>query len=81
MAGLAGASRAAWAEAISKPERFIPKGNRIIVFVFVHARVRVKESKEWQDVRLADVYTVRGGKIVEMRAFTDRQEGLRWVGH
>jgi ketosteroid isomerase-like protein len=53
-------SRAAWAEVISEPERFIPAGDRIVVFV--HARVRPKNSNEWQDVRLADVYTFRNGK-------------------
>ena len=71
-------SRAAWAEVNSEPEQFIAAGDRIVVFV--HARVRAKESKDWQEVRLADVYTVRDGKIVAMRAFADRQEALRWVG-
>jgi ketosteroid isomerase-like protein len=71
-------SRAAWAEASSEPERFITSANRIVVFV--HARVRPKDSKEWQDVRLADVYTIRNGKAIQMRAFADRQEALRWAG-
>jgi uncharacterized protein len=71
-------SRAAWAEASSEPEQFIPAGNRIVVFV--HARVRPKDSTEWQDVRLADVYTFHSGKAIQMRAFADRQEALRWVG-
>ncbi|MGA8489924.1 MAG: nuclear transport factor 2 family protein [Terriglobales bacterium] len=71
-------SRAPWAEGSSEPEQFIPSGNRIVVFV--HARFRPKGSNEWTDVRLADVYTVRNGKIVEMRAFADRQEALRWAG-
>ena len=71
-------SRAAWADISSEPERFINAGDRIVVFV--HARLRAKDSKEWQDVKLADVYTVRGGEIVGMRAFADRQEALRWVG-
>jgi hypothetical protein len=71
-------SRAAWAEVSSQPERFITAGDRIVVFV--HARVRAKGSNEWQDVRLADVYTMRGGKAVQMRAFGDRGEALRWVG-
>jgi uncharacterized protein len=70
-------SRAAWAEVSSEPEQFITAGNHIVVFV--HARVRPKGSNQWQDVRLADVYTVRGGKVLEMRAFTDRQEALRWA--
>lgn len=71
-------SRAAWAEVSSQPERFIPTGDRIVVFV--HARVRPKGSNEWQDVRLADVYTMRRGKAIQMRAFGTREEALRWVG-
>jgi ketosteroid isomerase-like protein len=71
-------SRAAWAEVNSQPERFIPAGNRIVVFV--HARVKPKGSNEWQETNLADVYTVNDGKIVQMRAFADRQEALRWAG-
>ncbi len=71
-------SRSAWAEVNSEPERFITSGDRIVVFV--HARVRAKNSTQWQDVRLADVYTMRNGKALQMRAFADRQEALRWVG-
>jgi uncharacterized protein len=71
-------SRAGFDEGSSEPEQFIPAGNRIVVFV--HARVRSSGSKEWHDLRLADVYTIRDGKAVEMRAFSDRQEALRWVG-
>jgi ketosteroid isomerase-like protein len=71
-------SRAAWAEVDSEPERFISAGNRIVVFV--HARVRAKGSKEWQEVSLADVYTVHNGKAIQMRAFADRQEALHWAG-
>ena len=70
-------SRAAWAEAISEPEQFIPVGNRIVVFV--HAQVRPKNSNQWQEVRLADVYTIRNGKAIQMRAFADRQEALGWA--
>lgn len=71
-------SRAAWAEGSSEPERFIVAGNRIVVFV--HARFRSKGATEWHDVRIADVYTVRNGKAIQMRAFADRQEALRWAG-
>lgn len=71
-------SRAAWAEVNSEPERFIIAGNRIVVFV--HARVRPKGGNNWQDVSLADVYTVRNRRVVEMQAFAYRQEALRWVG-
>lgn len=71
-------SRDAWAEVDSQPEQFIPVGDKIVVFV--HARVRPKGSSEWQEVRLADVYTVLNGKAIQMRTFADRQEALRWVG-
>lgn len=71
-------SRAGWAEGNSEPEQFIPVGNRIVVFVY--ARVRPKGSNEWRERRLADVYTFREGKAVQMRAFADRQDALRWVG-
>jgi uncharacterized protein len=71
-------SRAAWAEVISEPERFIAAGDRIVVFV--HARVRPKNGDQWQEVRLADVYTFRNGKAISMRAFADRDAALRWVG-
>jgi ketosteroid isomerase-like protein len=53
-------------------------GNRIVVFV--HVRARSKGSKEWNEVRLADVYTIRDGQLVEMRAFSDREEALEWAG-
>ena len=71
-------SRANWAEGASEPEQMIPSGDRIVVMV--HARFRGKGSETWQDVKLADVYTLREGKIVAMRAFADRAEALRWVG-
>ena len=71
-------SRAGAAEIISQPERFFTAGDRIVVFVY--ARVLPKDSKEWRERRLADVYTFRDGKAVAMRAFADRQEALRWVG-
>jgi uncharacterized protein len=71
-------SHTAWAEVISEPEQFIPVGERVVVFV--HARVRPKDSNDWLEVRLADVYRFHDGKAVEMRAFSDRQEALRWAG-
>jgi hypothetical protein len=71
-------SRASWAEGSSEPERFIPAGDRIVVFV--HARIRPHDSDEWREVCLADVYTFRGGKAVRMQAFADREEALRSAG-
>ncbi len=70
-------SRAAWAQITSEPEQFIRADNRIVVFV--HARFRAKGSSEWQDSRLADVYLFRDSKVIQMRAFANRQEALRWA--
>jgi ketosteroid isomerase-like protein len=71
-------SRTAWAEVSSDPERIISAGDKIVVFV--HARVRAKNSVAWNEVRLADVYTFRDGKAVQMRAFADRSQALEWAG-
>lgn len=71
-------SRAGWAEGRSEPEKFIVKGNRVVVFV--HARIRTKGSSDWHDVRLADVYTFRDGRPISMRAFADRKDALDWAG-
>jgi ketosteroid isomerase-like protein len=48
--------------------------------VFVYAHFSPKDSNEWQQVRLADVYSVRKGRIVQMKAFADRQAALSWAG-
>jgi ketosteroid isomerase-like protein len=71
-------SRASAAQVISVPERFIPAGDLIVVFVY--ARVLPIGSSTWQEVRLADVYRFRNGKAVEMNAFSNRRDALRWVG-
>ncbi len=71
-------SRAGWAEGSSEPEGFVISNDKIVVFV--HARFRLKNSDTWQEVRLADVYTVHDTKIVAMHAFVHRKEALRWAG-
>lgn len=71
-------SRAGIAEGTSEPEQFVISGNRVVVLV--HVRVRRKGSDAWHEVRIADVYTVRDGKAIQMRAFVDQQKALRWAG-
>lgn len=71
-------SRAAWAEIDSEPERFIVAGDKIIVFV--HVRAKPKDGTEWHEARIADVYTFRDGKAIQMRAFADRRQALEWAG-
>ena len=43
-------------------------------------RVRLRHNMEWHEGRLADVYTFRNGKAIQMRAFADRRQALEWVG-
>jgi uncharacterized protein len=71
-------ARATWAEGRCEPERFIVAGDKIIVFVYV--RVRLKHETEWREGRLADVYTFRNGKAIQMRSFADRRQALEWAG-
>src|SRR6476620_7601784 len=63
-------ARGTWAEGSCEPQRFIVAGDKIIVFVDV--RVRLKHETQWREGRLADVYTFRGGKAIQMRSFPDR---------
>jgi uncharacterized protein len=71
-------SRAGCRQVISEPVKFIPAGDRIVVFV--HARVLPKESDQWQQIDLADVYTFKDGKAVAMHAFAKREDALKWAG-
>ena len=70
--------RGSWAEGSCEPERFIVAGDRIIVLI--HVRVRLKHETEWREGRIADVYTFRNGKAIQMRHFADRQQALEWAG-
>ena len=71
-------ARATWAEGGCEPERFIVAGDKIIVFV--HVRVRLKHEMEWREGEIADVYTFRNGKAIQMRHFPDRLQALEWAG-
>jgi uncharacterized protein len=48
--------------------------------VYLHARVRLKDSTEWIGGRFADGFVIRSGKIVEYRTFWQRTEALKWAG-
>jgi uncharacterized protein len=51
-------------------------GDKLIVFV--HARVKINDSTEWHDTRLA--LTFCNGNATQMRAFADRRQALEWAG-
>ena len=71
-------ARASWAEGSCKVERLLVAGDRIIVFVHVH--VRLKHEVEWRDGDVTDVHTFRGGKIISVRTFDNREQALEWAG-
>jgi hypothetical protein len=71
-------ARATWAEGTCEPVRFIVAGDKIVVFVDVH--VRLKGRTDWIQAELADVYTFRNGKAIRMRSIVDRQRALEWAG-
>jgi len=70
--------RNTWAEGTCEPERCIPAGNKIVVFL--HVRVRLKDRTNWSDARFADVCTFRDGKVTQLYSFGERQEALDWAG-
>ena len=71
-------ARATWAEGSCAPERFVVAGDKIVVLVYVH--VRLKHETEWREGRIADVYTFRNGKVIHMRNFLERAQALEWAG-
>ena len=71
-------ARNTWTEGSCEPERFIVSGNKIIVFIYV--RARLKHEKEWREGHIADVFTFRNGKVIQMRTFGDSQQALEWAG-
>lgn len=71
------AGRGTWAEGSCEPRQFIVAGDRVIVLIDVH--VRLKTETEWRNGRIADVFTFRDGKAIEFRTFGDERQAMEWV--
>ena len=71
-------ARESWAEGSCQPQRIIVAGDRVIQFVDVH--VRLKHETEWRDGKVAEVYTFRAGKVIQVRLFADSRQALEWAG-
>lgn len=69
--------RSTWAEGTCTPERMTSAGLHLIVDA--HVRVRLKDRTDWIDGRVADVFLVRDGKILEFHSFTDETQAKAWV--
>jgi ketosteroid isomerase-like protein len=70
--------RGTWAEGTCEPEKFLVNGDRVVVYL--HARVRLKDSNEWVGGRFADGFVFRNGRIVQYLSFGKRAEALEWAG-
>ena len=70
--------RGTWAEGTCEPERFLETGETVVVYL--HARVRLKDSTEWIGGRFADGFVFRDGKIIQYLSFGERAEALDWAG-
>lgn len=70
--------RGTWAEGACEPERFIVAGEKIVVFLHVH--VRLKDRTDWVEGRMADGFIFRNGKVILMQTFWEREEALAWAG-
>lgn len=70
--------RGTWAEGSCEPEKFLVSGDKVVVYL--HARVRLKESTDWVGGRFADGFVVRDGKITQYLSFGEREDALKWAG-
>jgi ketosteroid isomerase-like protein len=69
--------RGTWAEGSCEPEKFLVKGDKVVVYL--HAWVRMKGSADWTGGRFADGFVFRNGKITEYLTFGKRDEALKWA--
>ena len=70
--------RGSWAEGACDPEKFLVKGDKIVVYL--HAWVRLKDSTDWVGGRFADGFVFRKGKITQYLSFGERRDALEWAG-
>jgi len=70
--------RGTWAEGACEPEKFLPKGDKVVVYL--HVRVRLKDSPDWIDGRFADGFVFCDGKITQFLTFGERLDALKWAG-
>jgi uncharacterized protein len=70
--------RGSWAEGTCEPEKFLAKGDKVVVYL--HAWVRLHGATEWVGGRFADGFVFREGRITQYLSFAKRQDALKWAG-
>jgi len=69
--------RGTWAEGTCDPEKFFVNGDKVVVYL--HAHVRLKNRDAWVGGRFADGFVFRHGKITYYRSFGERADALKWA--
>ena len=69
--------RGTWAEGTCEPEGFFVHEDKVVVYL--HVRVRLKDSNDWIDGRFADGFVFRAGKIIQYLSFGERRDALQWA--
>src|SRR6266540_1941627 len=59
--------RGTWAEGTCESEKFLTHGDKVVVYL--HVRVRLKDSLDWVDGRFADGFVFHAGKITHYLSF------------
>ena len=67
-----------WVELHADPQRFIDAGERTVVVVALHARVPGGQVEV--ETEIAQVVTVRGGRIVRLDGYEEADAALAAVG-
>ena len=70
--------RGTWAEGTCEPEKFSTNGDKVVVYL--HVRVRLKDSTDWVDGRFADGFVFRDGKITHYLSLGEQLDALKWAG-
>ena len=70
--------RGTWAEGTCEPELFFANGDKVVVYL--HVRVRLKDSTDWVGGRFADGFVFRDGKITHYLSFGEQLDALTWAG-
>ena len=70
--------RGTWAQGTCEPEECFTNGDKVVVYL--HVRVRLKNSTDWVDGRFADGFVFNAGKIIQYLSFGERWDALKWAG-
>jgi uncharacterized protein len=70
--------RGTWAEGTCEPEKFLTNGDKVVVYL--HVRVRLKDSTDWVGGRFADGFVFHDGKITQYLSFGEQLDALKWAG-